>query len=253
MILGKYLLAKHTIRISSLYEEIQLMCTAYSSNQDPEFTVTITEEDIRYEELKDKVVRIEEDGFYVHKPADAYLETIAVQRKLSTWLLSQNVLLFHASAIAVDGKCYLFTAKSGTGKSTHTRLWRELLGDRAIMVNDDKPFLGVTPEGIMVFGSPWDGKHHLSTNTAVPLHGICIVTRGEQNQITSITGKEALHTLMEQSFMPEDPFLRLRVLDMINEICKQIPLYRMACNMELDAARMSYEMMTKEQNIVKKS
>lgn len=253
MFSGIYEFANHSIKITSYTEEIHQICKSYETTKKVEHSLIINGDDLQNEENANKRMQIRENGAYSFKPSDSYLETLAVQRKLSTWLLSQNVLLFHASAIAVDGKCYLFTAKSGTGKSTHTRLWRELLGDRAIMVNDDKPFLGITPEGITVFGSPWDGKHHLSTNTAVPLHSICIVTRGEQNQITSITGKEALHTLMEQSFMPEDPFLRLKVLDMINEICKQIPLYRMACNMELDAARMSYEMMTKEQSIVKKS
>lgn len=69
----------------------------------------------------------------------SYLETLAVYRKIVTRLVFSDILLIHGSAIAVDGKAYLFTAPSGTGKSTHTRMWREYFKDRAVMVNDDKP------------------------------------------------------------------------------------------------------------------
>lgn len=69
----------------------------------------------------------------------SYLETLAVYRKIVTRLVFSDILLIHGSAIAVDGKAYLFTAPSGTGKSTHTRMCREYFKDRAVMVNDDKP------------------------------------------------------------------------------------------------------------------
>ena len=88
-----------------------------------------------------------------------------------------DTILFHGSAVAVDGIGYLFTAKSGTGKSTHTRLWRELFGERAVMLNDDKPLIKVSENGIIVYGTPWDGKHRLSTNTFVPLKGICFMSK----------------------------------------------------------------------------
>lgn len=76
------------------------------------------------------------------------LEETAVYRKIADKMVDYDTFVFHGSVIAVEGQAYLFTAKSGTGKSTHTRLWREMLGDKAVMVNDDKPMLRVTESGV---------------------------------------------------------------------------------------------------------
>jgi serine kinase of HPr protein (carbohydrate metabolism regulator) len=112
-----------------------------------------------------------------------------IQFELS--LMRYNGLRIHASAVEVDGKAYLFSANSGTGKSTHTRLWREVFGDRAVMVNDDKPFLRMTEGAVMVYGSPWNGKHGLGCNLSVPLKAVCILERGEENRIEKISAKQA--------------------------------------------------------------
>ena len=98
-------------------------------------------------------------------------------------MISYDTILFHGSVIAVDGIGYLFTAKSGTGKSTHTRLWREYFGDRAAMVNDDKPLLKITDSSVIAYGTPYNGKHRLGTNISVPLKAICILTRAADNHI----------------------------------------------------------------------
>ena len=80
----------------------------------------------------------------------------------------------------MDGEAYIFTAVSGTGKSTHAMLWREVFGERVRMINDDKPLIRITPEGkAVVYGTPWDGKHHLSKNSAFPLKAICWLTRAK--------------------------------------------------------------------------
>lgn len=138
--------------------------------------------------LREKRIRTDQAAEYT----DAYLETLAVYRKIAEWMPMYNTLLFHGSVIAVDGKAYLFTAKSGTGKSTHTRLWREYFGERAVMINDDKPLLRITQEGVFAYGTPWDGKHRLSTNISAPLAGICILRRGNDNSIRMITGTRSL-------------------------------------------------------------
>ena len=65
---------------------------------------------------------------------------------------------FHSSALALDGEGYLFTALSGTGKSTHTRNWRKLFGERVTMINDDKPIIRRIDGRFFVCGTPWMGK-----------------------------------------------------------------------------------------------
>ena len=133
-------IAGHTAAVHSLFDSTKDYCRAYWSEKMPEFSISITQEDLRYEQRMADEEAVEE-GFRFRVFTDPFLDRAAIQRKLADHLLPQGVLMLHGSAIAVDGKGYLFTAKSGTGKSTHTRLWREAFGSRAVMINDDKPFL----------------------------------------------------------------------------------------------------------------
>lgn len=208
------------------------------------FSVTITPEDISFEREKSK--REDQlEGIPAREFTDTYLETIALQRKITEGLFDHDVLLFHGSVVAVDGVAYLFTAKSGTGKSTHTRFWRETFGDRAVMVNDDKPFLRITPEGVKVYGSPWNGKHGLGSNICVPLKAICILERGGKNQIQEISAKDALFMLLQQSNRPMQPRLMPKYLELLDKLSAGVALYRMQCTMDPMAAQIAYDAMSK--------
>lgn len=242
---GVYLLGGVAIRIESIFDDVQQMCMDYRTNAAPEVIVSITLADIEEEgRLSDQERMLE--GLPEYHFEQPYLETLAVYRKIATALLSRSVMLIHGSVIAVDGEGYLFTALSGTGKSTHVRLWRELFGDRAVMVNDDKPLVRVSGEARpLVFGTPWDGKHHLSNNIAVPLRAIVILERGEENEIHAISAEEAFPTLLQQSFRPEDdPALTIQALQLLSQLSQQVGLYRLYCNMNPEAARVAYEGIT---------
>jgi hypothetical protein len=152
---------------------------------------------------------------------------------------------YNGSVVAVDGQAYLFTAKSGTGKSTHTRFWRETFGDRAVMVNDDKPFLRITEDGVLAYGSPWNGKHKLGNNICVPLKAICILERGEENQIQAISGQEASMMLFQQSNRPMDPRKMPIYMDLIDQLSKKTEFYRMQCNLDPNAAQVAFDAMSK--------
>lgn len=172
-----------------------------------------------------------------------YLESLAVYRKIAEYLLDSAILLFHGSVIAVDGEAYLFTAKSGTGKSTHTRLWRELLGERAIMVNDDKPLLKIYEDSVIAYGTPWDGKHHLSNNVAVPLKTICVLKRSEKNHIELITKNAAWPMLIQQCYRPADSTAMVKTLSLIDRLSDSVKLYELSCNMDIEAAQIAYHCM----------
>ncbi|WP_455057428.1 hypothetical protein [Jutongia sp.] len=180
-------LAEKRIRIKPLYDMVREYCKEYivsdicentekagsSENVDKtvipfaDLIIQTSSEDIEYE--RKRSVREADQTGQEAEYTDAYLETLAVYRKIAEWMPMHDTLLFHGSVIAVDGKAYLFTAKSGTGKSTHTRLWREYFGERAVMINDDKPLLKITQDGVYAYGTPWNGKHRLSTNISAPL------------------------------------------------------------------------------------
>ena len=238
---GLYKIAEHTVRFISLHEKIHAMCRDYRvAEEAPEIVISTFQADIDAERRKSEAEdRLE--GIPVRRYSDAYLETLAVYRKLADALLTDDTVLFHGSCVSVDGEGYLFTAKSGTGKSTHTRLWREAFGSRAVMVNDDKPLLRIRESGVTAFGTPWDGKHHLSNNISVPLKAICILERGEQNEIQRITPGEAYPMLLQQTNRPRDPQRMLKTLQLLDVLINAAGLYRLRCNREPEAAWIAFE------------
>ena len=201
-----------------------------------------TREDIAFEQA-DLLEEAHRDGFRPRVFTDPFLERAAIQRSFAEYFFDFDTLLFHGSAIAVDGEGYLFTAHSGTGKSTHTRLWREVFGNRAVMVNDDKPFLELTAAGVILHGSPWSGKHGLDSNISVPLRGICILERGKENRIERVSPEDVLPMLQKQSYAPMDHAKYARFLALVNALSRQVPLWKMACNKEREAAEMAFEAM----------
>jgi hypothetical protein len=230
--------------VHAFFESSKDYCKAYLISQAPDFTVTISQEDLVME--KEKAAQTDRaEGKTVRDVTDAQLEITAIQRKIAQELVDHDTVLFHGSVVAVDGCAYLFTAKSGTGKSTHTRLWREVFGPRAVMVNDDKPFLLVTQQGILACGSPWNGKHRLGANMEVPLKGICILERGAENHITTMDPQDALYMLLQQSNRPGGAKRLGKYLELVDRIAASVPIYRLRCNMEPEAAMVSYRAMAK--------
>ena len=238
---GTFRFADHLVSIDSIYSDVQDYCAEYKEIGEPECSIKITNDDLILEEIKYKQ-RAKREGTEVRTVSKPFLEKLAVYRKIAEYMPSQDVILFHGSAISVDNECYLFTAPSGTGKSTHTKLWRELLGDRAIMVNDDKPLIHIDKNGnAIVYGTPWNGKHYLGNNIAVPLKAICLLQRSAENRISEITKKDAMTMLMEQTYRPASIDAMINTIQMLDRLTTSF--YRMGCNMNISAARLSYTTM----------
>lgn len=231
---GRYRFADKVVEVNSLYEDVHRYCAFYRTDAPAELIVTITEKDIEYERSRSEIKTWH----------DPYLEELAVYRKICEKMPAYGTILFHGSVIAVDGQAYLFAASSGTGKSTHASLWRKLLGDRVIMVNDDKPLLHVG-DVTVAYGTPYDGKHRLSTDIAVPLKAICILERSTDNHIEKITKKEAYPMLMQQTYRPNDVSALQMTLPLIDRLADSVGLYRLGCNMDISAAELSYEFMSR--------
>lgn len=159
-------------------------------------------------------------------------------------LLKFDGLRLHSSAVVADGEAYLFTADSGTGKSTHTGLWLQLFGPRAWMLNDDKPAMRLIDGRWYAFGTPWSGKHDISRNTGVPLVGIAVLERGEKNEIEPFGGMAAIEVLMRQMNRPKAAQSRILLLKLMDKLITQVPIWKLRCNMDLQAAVVSYEAMS---------
>lgn len=229
-------LANLTFEVACQYENTKQLCSDYltESVTDQDWAITVSSEILVDEQA---ILRKKRDP---GSENIIIVESYSLCRSIAEKLPDEDRVLFHGSSLAIDGNGVLFTAKSGTGKSTHTRLWREVFGDRVVMVNDDKPFLHITPEGTTVYSTPWRGKHRLGSNISAPLRAICIVCRGEENRMERVAHREALPTLLQQTYMPEDPRMLRKTLALADRLSRTVPVYRLYCNMDPQAARVAY-------------
>ena len=231
-------IAGHTACVNALFESTPLYFGAYLTEETLEFSVTVTREDIAFEQ-QDLLEEALREGFKPRTFTDPFLERAAIGRRFAEFLLAHRTLWLHGSAVALDGSGYLFTARSGTGKSTHTRYWREVFGDRVVIVNDDKPFVTLTDSGALLHGSPWSGKHGLDTNITVPLKGICLLERGSENRITPASAEEVLPLLEKQAYEPLTEENTAISQGLLQSLSESVPLWRMACTKDADAARIA--------------
>lgn len=167
----------------------------------------------------------------------AYMETGAL---FYMRLLGFGGLMLHASAVAYGGRAYLFSGPSGVGKSTHTQLWKQLFGDDARIINDDKPALRLQEGRWYVHGTPWSGKTRLNRNCKVPLAGICFLKRGSENRIRRLSAAEAVPLLYMQTNFPLRKKENMhRLLTAIEGLLLQIPVFELENLPEPEAAQLS--------------
>lgn len=157
-------------------------------------------------------------------------------------LLQHQGIYLHSSAVTLDGKAYLFTAHSGTGKSTHTEKWCRLFG--AEYLNDDKPALRLTQDGWVAYGTPWSGKNNLSRPAGVPLGGIAFLKRGETNQIHPMDIARAVPELMVQTLWKLSREQMQVQLELLDNLLRTVPTWELFCRNDDEAALLSRKVMT---------
>ena len=232
----KYKIADVVFQAKLLYGYTEKLCKDYEyfGDEPSVFTAIMTKED----------VDAEKNDFTQEFP-EYYLESLALFRKLCDYCLDNaDGIIFHSSAIMVDGDAYLFTAPSGTGKSTHARLWRELLGERAVMVNDDKPIVRLIDGEFYVYGTPWTGKHHLGNNCRAKIKAICTIYQAKENVIRPATTAEMLMTILNQTIRPKEGDKMDKLLSLIEKMLLSVDIYKLGCNISQDAAKLSYQTMS---------
>lgn len=205
----------------------------------------------RYHGDKDADVTINfSDDFYrqklIENPHLDYemIEYIWMGSEFYNALIRFNGMLLHSSCIVYENKAYLFSAPCGTGKSTHTQIWLKRFPGSYIL-NDDKPAVRITDRGVFVYGTPFSGKTDLNVNAEVPIGGICILGRDTTNHIHGTTVEDALFNILNQTVRPVDEENMDMLLTTLDKVLAEIPVYRLYCNMELEAAEVSYNGMNK--------
>ncbi len=214
------------IRLHFRHPELAHLFAAYRAAPGPcALDVRATEESI------ERITRRAQEP-----PSPQYAEFLAISEALSERLPLFDGVMSHAACLAVDGYAYLFLAQSGTGKTTHMRLWMQVLGPRAVVINGDKPFLRLRPDGAYAYGSPWAGKENLHANLRAPIGALIFIARAEIDELVPLDPLLTLPRLIQQIYMPHAEAPLDRTLATIDEIVCRTPAYLMRCTMRDSAA-----------------
>ena len=188
-------IADLNVCVENKYKYVRGLCSDYLIGDcEADITVSATDEEIEAEKAIAAVA-----------VSDGYAESVCIYRNLCKKLpRGFNSYLFHSALIEYEGRGYAFSAKSGTGKSTHIALWQKAFGDEVRIINGDKPILRYIDGEFVGYGTPWCGKEGFGANASVPLKAICFLERGEINSVERISAQDAVARIFHQILTPDD-------------------------------------------------
>lgn len=225
-------IADLAVGIENRYSYLDGLCRDYLTDAPPLFTVSASDEELEEEA---RVSGISHRGC---------LESTVVYRAIARRLPYYDALVFHGAVIADGGDAYAFTAKSGTGKTTHLRLWLSEFGDAVHILNGDKPILRYINGTLYAAGTPWRGKENFGRSEMLPLKSIVFLSRGEENRVVPTDPASSLFSFFGQIFMPEEPQVADLTLSLTERILTDTKLYRLYCNMNPEAAHVARRALT---------
>ncbi len=234
-------LAGLTIEIRSRFEYCRWFCRDYLSDKKAEFSVFV--EDERLEQMRE------------HRPdmRDEFLERDAIYSLIASKLPYYDRIALHGACISYKNTAYLFTAASGTGKSTHIRLWRRYVGEAVEIVNGDKPIFWLTEKNgkpsVRAFGTPWCGKEGWNRRVGADVGSICFLSRGEENKISTVLPEDAIPLMLKQMFHPYEPESTALMLELFDKMITNVPLYALECDISENAVKCSFEALTGEKYV----
>lgn len=174
------------------------------------------------------------------------IESQVIYRMIADQMLSYNTILMHGSVVAMNNKAYMFIAPSGTGKTTRTKLWIEAYPN-SYVVNGDKPLVRVTDTKVIACGSPWCGKEGWNTNVMIPLKGILLLERANDNQssISEINMREAFPVLLQQTYRKADITSTMKTIQLLFDMEKKVKFYRFRSTPDIESISLAYETVCK--------
>lgn len=151
-----------------------------------------------------------------------------------------KTLKIHASVIEKDGKALIFLGKSGTGKSTHSKLWQEYVPGCSLL-NDDEPIIRIMNDGtIKVFGAPWSGSKPCYRNAYAEVSAFVHLYQSDENRLTKQNGVESFTSLLQSTaIMRSDIDNRTMIISMINDILEKVSVYRLDNRPDREAVSLS--------------
>lgn len=226
--------AKLNIEVNCNYDYSPHFCRDYLTEGKPDFSVTVSESDID-----------EEIASSQYSPKRGYAESICVYREIAKQLPFYNRMVFHGAVISYNGKGFLFTAPSGTGKTTHISLWKQYI-EGVDIVNGDKPIIQIENNTATAYATPYSGKEGYQNHGSINLSGMCIIRRGKENKIQRVSAGSVLSDIMNQIYMPYDTEAVVKTLELLDALLKCFPVYVLECDISEEAVKTSFEALTGE-------
>ena len=229
-----------TVEINHTYPNVRQHCESYLVDA-PQMC------DIIAHTSKEQINResVESERANGHSFSRGYLEDICLYRSIAEQLPHFDAFVFHGAAVNIDGAGFIFTAPSGTGKTTHVKLLMENYPNRVSIINGDKPVIRFCNDGVYVCSTPWAGKEDMKTNTRARLRGICILRRGESNSIRRIEPSAFFGEIIHQVYLPMESDAREKTLDLMNILGAKVNFYLLECNISPEAAQTSFGELSK--------
>lgn len=226
-----YNIADLNISINPLNDETKKRISPYIVNSDSfDFEVKVSQNDI-----SDYIVNSKQycNSFMAES-------TLILTQICNRILENYDGFFFHSSSLMLDDEAYVFTAVSGTGKSTHTALWRKLFKEKVVMINDDKPIIRKKDGIFYVYGTPWMGKSDIGNNVKAPVKAVYILQRGEKNSAVRVKPGAVFKNILEATVVPTDRRNMEKLLELLDEFFCSVPLFLLTCNMDIEAAQVAY-------------
>ena len=234
----KYKIADLIVEYTAKYDDLKRLSEQFLYNGERETDITLSVTDKQLENMLSRSV----EGTTI-----SGIENLAMSSEFNRAAIKYGVMLVHSSALIYDGGAYLFSADSGVGKSTHTKLWLKAFGDKVHIMNDDKPVVRLYDDHAQAFGTPFDGGSGIALNESYPLKAIIFVERGEENSVRIPESKEIIQKLYFQTARMVNRETAEKMLTNIERILSLTKFYVLTCNMDISAAYIVFE------NIVGKS
>ena len=236
MITFKIKIADIVLEINAFNETTKEYCKKFLTDEEAKHIIIMSKED-----LINEATNSSDGKVYVNE------EISALYRKIADLFVEENIVVFHGSSFMVDNQGYIITARSGVGKSTHSKLLKELLGEDFEYINDDKPLIKVS-DNITIYSSPWNGKERRGNNISSLLKGVLFLSRSEEPNYKKIINKEEAYIkLLSQIYLPKEKSKREKALTLVDIILKNTDFYEINVNMNIESAKMTYERIIKDE------
>ena len=222
-------LADLIIQIENRFDYVRELCREYITvKQCPaDLSISASAQEVRRERGRMADIIISEEE----------AESVIIYEKISNALPAFDAFVMHSSVVEVDGKAYCFAGGCGVGKSTHTRYWKSVLGDRLTIINGDKPIYRFRNDQLLAYGTPWCGKENWQKNTSAPLAAVCLLAQGEENEVFPVDPFTLLGEISRNFHLPGDNQVEIaRLMELIDRMVTRVPVYRLRCKNDVSAA-----------------